>query len=86
MPKKAKTPTKPTPPAAAAAPAATPVEALDLQTVISELQFLLDLSQDRPDDARIKQLIVDARRDVLDALAAIEKGDDQGSQRNPDEN
>jgi hypothetical protein len=82
MPKKAKTPTKSTPAAAKVAPAP---EALDLQTVISELQFLLDLRQDRPGDARIKQLIVDARRDVLDALAAIEKGDDQAPKRDPDE-
>jgi heat shock protein HspQ len=82
MPKKAKTSTKSTP---AAAKVASAPEALDLQTVISELQFLLDLSQDRPEDPRIKQLVKDARRDVLDALAAIEKGDDQGSQRNPDE-
>jgi hypothetical protein len=84
MPKKAKTPTKPTV-AAAAVAAPTPVEALDLQTVISELQFLLDLSQDRPDDSRIKQLVTDARRDVLDALAAIEKGDDQAPRRDPDD-
>jgi len=45
--------------------------AINLKTVISELQFILELSIDNPDDARLKQMVAQAKQDLVLATHAI---------------
>ena len=65
---KAKTPKAPAP-TAASTPAAR--EEVSLRVCIDELQLISDLSDESPQDSRIKQLCDDAQRDILAALIAI---------------
>jgi hypothetical protein len=45
--------------------------AINLRTVISELQFILELSNDNPQDARLPQLLASAQTDLATAAKAI---------------
>jgi hypothetical protein len=56
---------------------------VSLQVVISELQLILDLSDESPKDPRLPQLVADAREDVLEALRKIHKGDDLPDEKSP---
>ena len=49
--------------------------AINLKTVITELQFILELSIDNPADKRLKQLLTDAQTDLATASKSI-SGDD----------
>ena len=49
--------------------------AINLRTVISELQFILELSNDNPKDKRLTQLLADAQTDLATAAKTI-SGDD----------
>jgi hypothetical protein len=49
--------------------------AINIRTVISELQFILELSNDNPQDARLKQLLADAQTDLATVAKSI-SGDD----------
>ena len=49
--------------------------AINLRTVITELQFILELSNDNPSDKRLSQLLADAQTDLATAAKAI-SGDD----------
>ena len=49
--------------------------AINLKTVITELQFILELSNDDPKDKRLPQLLADAKTDLATAAKAI-SGDD----------
>ncbi len=49
--------------------------AINLRTVISELQFILELSTDSPKDPRLPQLLVSAATDLAVAAKSI-TGDD----------
>jgi len=55
------------------APQASP--GITLNTVIVELQFILELSTDNPGDPRLKQLVKDAATDLATASRQI-LGDD----------
>jgi hypothetical protein len=46
-----------------------------LKTVISELQFILELSQDNPSDPRLPKLLSDAKDDLATATKKV-IGDD----------
>ncbi len=47
---------------------------ITLSTVISELQFILQLKKDAPKDPRLPQLLTDAQNDLAKAAQAIIKG------------
>ena len=49
--------------------------AINLKTVITELQYILELSNDSPSDARLPGLLADAQKDLATAAKAI-SGDD----------
>ena len=49
--------------------------AINLRTVITELQFINQLSTDDPKDKRLAQLLTDAQTDLATAAKAI-SGDD----------
>jgi hypothetical protein len=49
--------------------------AINLKTVISELQFILELSIDNPGDSRLRPLVAQAKEDLVVATHAI-SGDD----------
>ena len=49
--------------------------AINLKTVITELQFILELSNDDPKNKRLPQLLTDAKTDLAAAAMAI-SGDD----------
>jgi hypothetical protein len=49
--------------------------AINLRTVITELQFILELSGDNPGDKRLPGLLADAQTDLATAAKAI-SGDD----------
>ena len=49
--------------------------AINLRTVITELQFILELSNDSPADKRLPQLLADAQTDLATAAKSI-SGDD----------
>lgn len=49
--------------------------AINLRTVITELQFILELSGDNPSDKRLPGLLADAQTDLATAAKAI-SGDD----------
>lgn len=72
------------PPAQPPTPAAATRQEVSLQVCIDELQLILDLSDESPQDSRIKQLCDDAQRDVLAALIAIRNhADDLPEEKNP---
>lgn len=45
--------------------------AINLRTVITELQFILELSTDNPGDKRLPQLVADAQTDLATAAKSI---------------
>jgi hypothetical protein len=45
--------------------------AINLRTVISELQFILELSTDSPKDSRLPQLMQQAKDDLATAAKSI---------------
>lgn len=45
--------------------------AINLRTVITELQFILELSTDNPTDKRLAQLLADAQTDLATAAKAV---------------
>lgn len=45
--------------------------AINLRTVITELQFILELSTDNPQDKRLAQLLADAQTDLATAAKAV---------------
>ena len=49
--------------------------AINIRTVITELQFILELSNDNPKDKRLPQLLADAQTDLATASKSI-AGDD----------
>jgi hypothetical protein len=49
--------------------------AINLRTVITELQFILELSNDNPKDSRLPKLLADAQTDLATASKEI-AGDD----------
>jgi hypothetical protein len=49
--------------------------AINLRTVITELQFINELATDNPQDKRLAQLLADAQIDLATAAKAI-SGDD----------
>jgi hypothetical protein len=49
--------------------------AINLRTVITELQFILELSVDNPGDSRLPQLLANAQTDLATASKSI-SGDD----------
>ena len=49
--------------------------AINLRTVITELQFILELSSDNPGDSRLPGLLANAQTDLATAAKAI-SGDD----------
>jgi hypothetical protein len=49
--------------------------AINLRTVMSELNFIIELSNDNPKDRRLAQLLADAQMDLAIAAKAI-SGDD----------
>jgi len=49
--------------------------AINLRTVISELQFIQELSVDNPGDPRLKALLANAQTDLATAAKSI-SGDD----------
>jgi hypothetical protein len=49
--------------------------AINLRTVITELQFILELANDNPTDKRLAALLADAQTDLATAAKAI-SGDD----------
>jgi len=51
--------------------------AINLKTVIAELQFILELSNDNPKDERLPPLVAAAQKDLATAAQAI-SGDDPG--------
>ena len=48
-----------------------PDMAINLRTVISELQFILELSTDSPKDSRLPQLMQQAKDDLATAAKSI---------------
>jgi hypothetical protein len=51
--------------------------AINLKTVIFELQFIAELAQDNPHDPRLKDLLTAAKTDLATAAESI-TGDDIG--------
>jgi hypothetical protein len=49
---------------------------ITIRTVITELQWILELSTDSPKDPRLKQLLEDAKNDLATAAAKIPIADD----------
>ena len=45
--------------------------AINLKTVITELNFILELSNDNPKDKRLPQLLADAQTDLATAAKSI---------------
>ena len=66
-----------------AKPTTSKRKAVSLQICIDELQLILDLSDESPQDPRLPRLVADAREDILEALAGIHKGDDLPPVKNP---
>ena len=56
--------------------------AITLRTVISELQFILDLSIESPFDSRLKLLVINAQKDLA-ALATTIGNDPLGDTNSP---
>jgi hypothetical protein len=74
------TPSTPTPTPKKTTPSRKPVS---LAVVIDELQFLLDLSTESPNDDRLAQLARDARIDFAQAMKKFPGGDDLPEMRDP---
>ena len=49
--------------------------AITLRTVITELQFILQLSTDNPKDERLAQLLKEAQTDLAEAAQSISADD-----------
>lgn len=56
---------------------------VSLTVVIDELQFILDLRAESPNDPRLRQLVLDVKQDFAEALKKFPGGDELPDVKDP---